>query len=131
MRIASASELASASARFDQVRTQLGDRCDVKHLDHSIAGPSLRHYFLLTERSDLISDLQLTDVELFWSRYYWLARFVRELQTCVGPDAGLEQMVFKLLESAEQFGIAYDPLPAVDAAIERDVPSASAWSQRC
>jgi hypothetical protein len=90
-------------------------------LGHPTAGRSLRNYAVLTERPELVAGLGLTDDERFWSRYYWLARFAREWQAAVGYDAGLEQAVFKLLEAGvENHGFAIDPLPEVDAAVERD-----------
>jgi hypothetical protein len=49
-----------------------------------------------------------------------LTRFAREWQAVVGNDAGLEQQVSQLLESAEHIPVANDPFPEVDAAVERD-----------
>jgi hypothetical protein len=68
----------------------------------------------------MVASLGMTEDERFWSRYYWLARFAREWQAVAGYDAGLEQRVFKLLESADHIPTAYDPLPEVEAAVERD-----------
>lgn len=120
MRIASADDLALASARFPEVRPGLSDRYAVELTDHPNAGPSLRHYLLLTGCPDLIAGLGLSENERFWSRYYWLARFAREWQAVAGGNAGLEQFVFKVLESAGHLGVPYDPLPEVEAAVERD-----------
>jgi hypothetical protein len=89
-------------------------------LDHPTAGPSLRNYAALTEYAELAGRLALSENELFWSRYYWLARFAREWQAAVGYDAGLEQQVFQLLESLEQPLVAYAALSEVDAAVKRD-----------
>ena len=41
----------------------------------------------------------LTDEQLFYNKYYWFLRFVRLSTARNGYDAGLEQQVFKLLES--------------------------------
>ena len=120
MRIATAEDLASASARFAEVRTRLGERYDIEMADHPSAGPSLRYYMLLTECPELVSGLGLSEVERFWSRYYWYARFAREWQAAERYDAGLKQSVFKLLESSEYLGVPFDPLPEVEATVERD-----------
>jgi hypothetical protein len=89
-------------------------------LAHPTAGRCLRNYGLLTEYSELADTLGLTEDERFWSRYYWLARFVREWQAVAGSDPGLEQQVFQLLESADHMPVSYDPLPEVEAAVQRD-----------
>ena len=89
-------------------------------LAHPTVGRCLRNYALLTEYPVLLSGLGLSSDERFWSRYYWLARFAREWLAAVGNDAGLEQQLFHLLESAEQIPVAYDPLADVEAAVERD-----------
>lgn len=116
MRIASADDLVPASARFAEVRPRLSDRYQVELTEHPTAGPSLRHYLLLTECPELVADLGLSDSERRWSRYYWLARFARERQAVAGEDAGLEQMVFQILEHMD----TYEPVEEVMAAVERD-----------
>jgi hypothetical protein len=116
MRLASAEDLAPACARFAELRPQLIGRYHVELADHPIAGPSLRHYLLLTERPELVAGLRLSDSEWRWSRYYWLARFAREWQAVAGEDAGLEQMVFQLLEQMDDL----EPAEAVMAAVDRD-----------
>lgn len=119
MQIASATDLAPAIAQFTQMRPKLTQyRADM--LDHPTAGSSFRNYLVLTECADLLGGLRLSDSERFWSRYYWLVRFAREWQAISGYDAGLEQQVLQLLESADRSGIAIAPLPEVDAAAERD-----------
>ena len=121
MRIASANDLASTFALFAEVRSRLGDRgYKVEMTDHPIAGASLRHYLVLTECPDVATRLGLSEAQRFWSRYYWLARFAREWQAVAGPDGGLEQQVFQVLESADHLGVSYDPFPEITAAIERD-----------
>ena len=117
MRIASAEELASASARFDEVRARLRELHYVVELaDEPTAGSSLRHFLLLAECPEFVEDLGLSDSERQWSQYYWLARFAREWQAITGEDAGLEQKLFQLLEQMETF----EPAEEVMAAIERD-----------
>jgi hypothetical protein len=118
MRLASDDDLAAAVAHLAAGESALsGYRAEM--LGHPTAGRSLRNYIALTEYPDMVASL--TAEERFWSRYYWLARFARDWQAAEGYDAGLEQSVFKLLESGLENGGA-DPaaLPDVDAAVERD-----------
>ena len=116
LRLASDTDLASVVPRFEKVEPQLtAYRADM--LDHPIAGKCLRNFVILTECPELFGELGLSEVERFWSRYYWLARFAREWKAAVGDDAGLEQQVLQLLEHAT---VEYDPLPEVDAAAARD-----------
>jgi hypothetical protein len=116
MRIASAEDLGPASARFAEVRPRLSDRYHVELTDHPIAGLSLQHYLLLTECPELVAGLGLSESERRWSQYYWLARFAKEWQAVAGEDAGLEQMVFQLLEHMD----TYEPAEEVMVAVERD-----------
>jgi hypothetical protein len=121
MRIVSANDLASTSALFDEMRSRLSDRgYNMEMADHPTAGASLQHYLILTECPDVATGLGLSEAERFWSRYYWLARFAREWQAIAGPDGGLRQQVFQLLESADHLGVSYDPFPEIKAAVERD-----------
>jgi hypothetical protein len=120
MRLASEEDLASFVARLAVGEPPLTEYC-ARMLGHPTAGRCLRNYVVLTGRSEWIGGLALTEGERFWSRYYWYVRFAREWQAAVGYDAGLEQSVFKLLESGLDHGAAnLDPLPEVEAAVERD-----------
>src|SRR5262245_7073564 len=61
-------------------------------LEHPAAGWCLRNYLLLTEFPDLLADLRLSEAELFWSRYYWLARYGQVLKAAgPGNDGGVEE----------------------------------------
>lgn len=119
MRLASSDEIASASARLTLGQLPLTGYRD-EMLSQPFAGRSLRNYGILTEYAEVVSRLGLSEDELFWSRYYWLARFAREWQSALGYDAGLEQQVFQLLESVEHVPTTFDPLSEVKAAVERD-----------
>lgn len=116
LRLATNHDIVAALVRLTDVKSRLGGYTSEMR-DHPIAGRSLRNYCLLTECQEIVRDLGLSTDERFWSRYYWLARFAREWQAVVGCDAGLEQQLFQLLEYAE---VEYDPLPEVEAAVERD-----------
>jgi hypothetical protein len=116
VRIASDDEIGSAIAGFAEAVPPLTGYRD-EMLNHSTAGRSLRNYALLTANPERIAGLGLSEDELFWSRYYWLARFAREWQALAGYDAGVEQQVFHLLIKGQ---FDYEPLPEVEAAVERD-----------
>jgi hypothetical protein len=120
MRLALDDELAPAVARLVEGEPPLTSYY-APMICHPTAGRSLRNYAVLTHCPELIFRLELTHAELFWSRYYWYTRFAREWQATEGYDAGLEQSVFKLLESGVEDGTAVlDSLSEVEAAIERD-----------
>jgi hypothetical protein len=121
LRLATDDEIAAALIRLANVESRLSGYCS-EMLAHPIAGRSLRNYCLLTECPEMVGNLGLAADERFWSRYYWLARFAREWQAVDGYDAGLEQQLFQLLEYAEA---DYDPLPEIEAAVERDAVLAS------
>lgn len=88
-------------------------------LEHRVAGPSLRNYIILTEYPMVFPELSIN--QRLWNRYYWYARFAKEWQDREGYDAGIEQSVFKLLETiVEDGGADLEQLADVDAAIERD-----------
>lgn len=53
----------------------------------------------LTESSQRFLDQGWTPEEVFWSRYFWIRAYAVSRQAATGPDAGLEQFVFKVLES--------------------------------
>jgi hypothetical protein len=119
LRLASNDDITAAFVGHADAEARFAGYC-AEMLSHPTAGRSLRNYGILTECSELLGGLGLTEDERFWSRYYWLARFAREWEAAVGPNAGVEQQVFKLLVSAEHIPVAYNPLPEVEAAVERD-----------
>lgn len=70
---------------------------------------------LLFERwPELIVDEPVDFARCFYNRYFWFARFAALWQAAHGPDAGLEQQVFQLLEQAD-FDIDWDIVRALDA----------------
>ena len=116
MRLASDSDLAAVVLRVSEADSrQARYRDDI--LNHPTAGRCLRNYIVLTDFPDLIGGLRLSEEELLWCRYYWLARLARDWQAAVGSDAGLGQQVFQLFEHAD---VDHDPLAEVEAAAERD-----------
>ncbi len=119
MRLASNADLASVVDRLSDDEPPF-IACNPDMLNHPVAGRSMRNYMVLEECYPLLAGLRLTDDELFWSIYYWTARFIREWQAATGDDAGLKESLFMLLETAERVGIALDPLPEVEAAVEAE-----------
>ncbi len=116
LRIATGNEIIMAAAILTDVDSRLRRYCS-EMLSHPIAGPSLRNYSLLTECSDLVGKLGLSDADRFWSQYYWLARFTMEWTAIAGYDAGLEQQLFQLLEHAH---VDCESLAEVQAAVAND-----------
>jgi len=115
MRLASEEVLAGACARFAELRDRMeGYRADM--LDHPLAGESLRNYAILTETPGILGESELSPAEIFWSRYYWLARFKIVWSAVAGFDAGLEQQLFQLLETAPD---GRECLPEVEESAER------------
>jgi hypothetical protein len=56
----------------------------------------------------------LDPTALFYNRYYWFKRFVKQRASSRGFDAGLEQQAFKLLEAAPA-DVGWSIIEAVDA----------------
>ena len=120
MRLVSDEVLAEASAKFAGQRYPIaGYVADA--LDHPVAGECLRNYAILTEAPDILSEADLSPAEIFWSRYYWLARFTIVWSAVAGFDAGLEQQLFQLLETAPD---GWECLPEVEESAQR-----AAWDQ--
>jgi hypothetical protein len=85
------------------------------------AGPSLRAFLVLTHRPHLFMGRGWTPEEVFWSRYYWFRRFVRLRVARTGPNAGLEQQAFAILEYPEpDCSPDWSDLAWVEALAERD-----------
>lgn len=70
-------------------------------LDDSTAGAALRIFLVLSQRPEIAETIGCSPETIFWSRYYWFRRFALERQASHGPDAGLEQQAFRLLEHPE------------------------------
>jgi hypothetical protein len=56
----------------------------------------------------------MDETALFYNRYYWFKRFVKQRESEHGFDAGLEQQAFKLLEAAPA-DIDWSMVEAIDA----------------
>lgn len=63
-------------------------------------GRAFIRFLLFQEWPDLVADLNLSECVLFYNRYLRACRFAKAYQTVHGPDDGLAQGVFKILEDA-------------------------------
>jgi hypothetical protein len=99
MRLLRERELTPSEPAFEAARHQVPGHYDQALLDEPAAGRSLRFFLLLTHFPELLTHEQPTAEELFWSGYYWLARYVELQLTLHGPDAGLEQQLAEVLET--------------------------------
>lgn len=67
---------------------------------HPAYGRAFLRFLLFQEWPDLVADLGLSECAFFYNRYLRARRFAKAYQTVHGRDAGLEQEVFRILESA-------------------------------
>lgn len=59
----------------------------------------------------------ITQEELFYSQYYWFNKFVNRYIELFGPNAGLEQQLFKMLEHYNEYiseNIDWDVIEKID-----------------
>ena len=64
------------------------------------AGKALVRSFMFERWPELLGDA-VDPERLFYNRYFWFLRFATLRQAAHGPDAGLEQQAFKMLEYPE------------------------------
>jgi len=67
---------------------------------HPAYGQAFRRFILFNDWFELLCDLNLGECALCYNRYLWARRFAKAYQTVHGPDAGIEQQVFRVLETA-------------------------------
>jgi hypothetical protein len=56
----------------------------------------------------------LSPHDRFYNRYFWAKRFAAQYQAKYGFDAGVEQQVFKLLETAAELDLDWTVLDKLD-----------------
>lgn len=78
-------------------RESTGFAIDPTNADY---GRAFCRYMLFNNWPEMVQELQLSESDLYYNRYYWARTFASAFQTVHGPDAGLEQQVFKIFESA-------------------------------
>jgi hypothetical protein len=123
--------LAAKEAAFDAACARLPSCYNEALLADPVTGRCLKFYLLLTHLLELLDDPPLSPEQVFWNRYYWLARYMQLRLALHGPDAGLEQQLAQVLE------YPYPPcdpdwslLEPVEAAAERDAAAQLASQQR-
>jgi hypothetical protein len=84
-------------ARID-VPAPCVDDIDPDALADPQAGTSLRAFLTLTDCCHDFIKNGWSPEDVFYSRYYWFRRFVDLRVASSGPDAGLEQQAFRILE---------------------------------
>lgn len=65
-------------------------------------GESMQRYLLFSKWPDLLGRIgvEATPAVIFYNRYFWFRRFTRLFALTVGPDAGLEQQLYQMIEQA-------------------------------
>ena len=117
-------ELSTLRDRAQEIRAATVDADLSPSLSKNDAnyGPALR-YFLLFSEPELLARVDLgapmDAVTAFYNQYYWFKRFVQLHHKEHGPDAGLDQQAFQLLESAPE-GVDWDVLAAIEQQLERE-----------
>ena len=81
--------------------------------------PAFRRFLLFSsaEALEAVGLHELGELGAFYNQYFWFKRFVKQHTAHAGPDAGLEQQVFQLLESAPP-GVDWSILEALDHEVE-------------
>ena len=70
-------------------------------LDNEVYGVAFGRYLLLSHWPELVEGTEtIAEKTLLYNRYYWFMRFVRAYCAQHGPDAGLEQQAFQMLEQS-------------------------------
>jgi len=64
------------------------------------AGEALANALLFERWPELLTGEALDPERIFYNRYFWFRRFTKLWQVAHGPDAGLEQQAFQILEQA-------------------------------
>jgi hypothetical protein len=126
MRLVTEDVLTSAGPDLDPLRPTLG-HYDLALLGDPRVGQALRSYLLLTERPECFTSRGWSPEEVFWSRYYWFLRFSKLRTTSSGPDAGLEQQAFQILEHPHPSCLPdWSELERVELMVERDIEARNA-----
>jgi hypothetical protein len=88
-------------------------------LDDPATRSAVLYYIVLERRPELLADLNLSDEDLFWNRYYWFLWLKRlhELTEHGGKKCEpMEQQAFDMLPDIGN----YEPYPEIKALARRD-----------
>ena len=86
------------------------------NVDDPSFGEALTRALLFERHPDLVERVApgLSPRDRFYNRYYWVQRFATQYLATRGFDAGIEQWVFKLVESADALEVDWALLEALD-----------------
>lgn len=72
-------------------------------IDDESYGCAFRRFLLFAHCPDYLADHfpGIDRTTIFYNQYYWFVRFSRLFMRKHGPDAGLEQQAFQMIENAE------------------------------
>lgn len=63
----------------------------------------LNYWLLLEEREEDIQNLPGIQIDdILYSKYYWCTNYIKKRKQLIGPDGGLDQQQFKLLEEISE-----------------------------
>jgi hypothetical protein len=91
-------------------------------IDHPVYGRPFQFYWALIH-PELLSQIGFIPVDeqsMFYAAYYWLLRFSKLYISRNGPDAGMEQYVFKFLERAD-LEIDWPLIERIDKLVELEL----------
>lgn len=121
MKLVPEETLAVREHAFDAARSRLSNSLDQTLLDDPVSGRCLKFYLLLTELPDLLGADGIPNEQMFWSRYYWHVRYATLSHAVSGPDPGLDQQSFQILEYPHPpCAPDWNDLESVHRAAERD-----------
>jgi hypothetical protein len=59
---------------------------------------ALKNYLILTHKPTSIKNIELNELSILMSRYYWFKKFYFEYSQSNGIDAGIEQQISLIIE---------------------------------
>ncbi len=92
-------------------------------LDNECYGSAYSRYVVLTHFPDLCQvTVPLPEHVVLCNRYYWFVRFMRLHRSEHGPDAGLEQQAFQMLEGS-MTEVDWQVIEAIENRVDSDLNS--------
>jgi hypothetical protein len=83
-------------------------------LDNASYGRAFRRYLLLSHWPELLENTAAAQGEaLLYNKYYWFTRFARLYRAYHGPDAGIEQQAFQMLDQT-MFQVDWQVIEAIE-----------------
>jgi len=114
---------AELEARKGEIRALLGgsEWAGRAELDDAEYGSAFLFYLLFSDPGMLsrVGLAGLGEQRILYNRYYWFLMFSKLFVKRHGPDAGLEQQAFQLLEQASS-GLDWREVEKITRLVERD-----------